>query len=130
MNKEQDREFSGPRWLYSCFTLPQDAFIIGYGLDYSGGCRNMRDIKVVDPRTLPTAEEEQQISQIRVLDRRLQNLLANIKAAKQASIEYRRSPLREFTVLNTGRTVVVNSSSQATIDDGSTELTAESASFK
>lgn len=117
VNKEQEREVASPRWLYSCFTLPEDAFIIGFGLDYSGRCRNMRDIKVVDPRTLPTAVEEQEIAQIKVLDKRLQTLLADIKRQRQASIEDRRSPLRDFTVFEGGRdSQAKNLSSQPQID--------------
>lgn len=47
-----DPEISG-------LTLSKDDFIIGFGLDFEGGCRNLSSIAVVDQSTLPTPEEEE-----------------------------------------------------------------------
>lgn len=102
LSSESDRELISrvqPRWLYSCFTVSPDAFLIGMGLDYFGGCRNLRDIKVVSPETLPDSQEKELLSQIKPLNIRLQQLLSLEKQAVK-SISDKKSPLLENSLLS------------------------------
>lgn len=130
VNKDQERKYDGPRWLYSGFTVPAAAFLIGFGLDYSGRCRNLLDILAVPKgcTSLPTPEEKNDIAQIKVLDKRFQALYTELKLAKAAALESgRRSPLQEFTVFDTtNNDTTATQGAQAkivpTIEDGRTEL--------
>ncbi len=87
-----------PRWLYSCFTISPDEFLIGMGLDYSGWCRNLRDIKAVRLDTLPTETEKALLGSIKQLNKRLQELLSgDVLEVKNTS--ERKSPLLANSML-------------------------------
>lgn len=58
VNKEQKRSFK-EYVTYVGFTVPEDAFIVGFGLDYVGLLRNEDDITAVDKRYLPNTLERQ-----------------------------------------------------------------------
>ena len=88
-----------PRWLYSCFTVSPDAFLIGWGLDYDGGCRNLTDVRAVDPATLPTVEEREQLKLIKDLNRQLRNYLREMETQMTSS----QSPLLRNSLLNSSR---------------------------
>lgn len=83
-----------PRSEYSCFKLSPDEFLIGFGLDYVGGCRNLLYIGTVDKKTLPTEEERRLLDKIKPLNDRLQQLLSEQKIAAKYASE-RKSPLIE-----------------------------------
>jgi hypoxanthine phosphoribosyltransferase len=57
VNKEQKREYKAYQ-TYVGFSVPHDAFIIGFGLDYEGMLRNNPYITAVDLKDLPTKEEQ------------------------------------------------------------------------
>lgn len=73
VDKKQEREIDP---LFSGFIVDKQAFIIGYGLDYAGVLRNTSFIKAVDPRTLPTAEEQALLDSEGALNLELQQIIA------------------------------------------------------
>ena len=65
---------------YVGFTVPEDAFIIGYGLDFEGMLRNQESITVVDKKSLPNTQEQalldSKVSVIKEIDRLKANPVA------------------------------------------------------
>lgn len=57
VDKKQERA-QGCNPDYAGFELSKEDFIIGMGLDYNGGQRNLPFINIVDLASLPTAEEQ------------------------------------------------------------------------
>jgi len=89
-----------PRNLYSCFRVSPDAFLIGMGMDYFNGCRNLPDIMIVKPETLPNSEEKEGLNRIKPLNMRLQQLLSlEMQATK--NVEEKKSPLLGNSFLST-----------------------------
>ncbi|MDF1756844.1 MAG: phosphoribosyltransferase family protein [Legionellaceae bacterium] len=76
VNKDQVRQSSAPNWGCYGFEMSANAFIIGFGLDYDGTCRNGQDITIVDPNTLQTQVEVELLSQINPLTTRLEELIS------------------------------------------------------
>lgn len=72
VNKEQERTFR-EYITYVGFTVPEDAFIVGFGLDYMGLLRNEDDITAVDKMSLPNTLERQLLDSkpeiIKLIDR-------------------------------------------------------------
>lgn len=87
-----------PFTLYSCFRVSPEAFLIGMGLDYNGGCRNLRDILVVNPATLASNEEKELLRQINILNERLQDLLKSEKQEVE-NVAEGKSPLLANSLL-------------------------------
>ena len=61
---------------FSGFKVSNKAFIIGFGLDFSGLLRNLRSILSVDLASLPTPEEKAVLAEERPLNERLRAMLA------------------------------------------------------
>lgn len=106
-----------PRWLYSCFTVSPEAFLIGMGLDYNGGCRNLRDVLAVDPETLPDSNEKELLSQLKPLNKQLQHLLS-LEKQEAKSVAERKSPLLENSLLGSSSVAVKKESSPPSILPG------------
>lgn len=62
---------------YAGFTLSKDDFIIGMGMDFDGGQRNLPDIRIVDPTSLPTTEENVLLDTKPLLNNQLQECIAD-----------------------------------------------------
>lgn len=61
---------------YSGFRMSKDDFIIGMGLDFDGGQRNLPFIKTVNMESLPTEEEQKLIDQLPQLNKALERCIA------------------------------------------------------
>jgi len=66
---------------YVGFSIPSDAFIAGYGMDYDELLRNVSGIGIVNPLTLPTEEEEQLLGLGGDLNKELIQILASERVA-------------------------------------------------
>lgn len=72
VNKDQKRSFKEYK-TYVGFDVPEDAFIVGFGLDFEGMLRNEDNITVVDKMFLPNTLEQQLLDSkpelIKLIDR-------------------------------------------------------------
>lgn len=76
VDKVQERASEEANPTYSGFRISKDAFIVGMGMDFDGLLRNLSEIGVVDPATLPTEEEKRLLGTKHELNIRLQLCVA------------------------------------------------------
>jgi hypoxanthine phosphoribosyltransferase len=81
VDKVQARASAEANPTYSGFRISKDAFIVGMGMDFDGLLRNLSEIGVVDPTTLPTEEEKCVLAKKAELNIRLQVCIATETAS-------------------------------------------------
>lgn len=67
--------------LISGLQISDKHFVVGYGMDYRGMLRGMKEIHLIDQRYLPTEEEKLLLDQKKPLNQRLQAIMASKKEA-------------------------------------------------
>lgn len=67
---------------YVGFTVPEDAFIIGFGLDFEGMLRNEESITAVDKKSLPNTTEQALLDSKASVIKEIDRLTANPVAEK------------------------------------------------
>lgn len=70
---------------YVGFTVPEDAFIIGFGLDFEGMLRNHESITAVDKKSLPNTQEQALLDSKATVIKEIDYLTANPVGEKSIS---------------------------------------------
>ncbi|CEK10390.1 phosphoribosyltransferase [Legionella hackeliae] len=70
---------------FPLFELSSKDFIVGMGLDYMGKLRNMREIRAVDPKFLPTEKEQKLLDSEGAFQAELKRLIELEQTAKPGS---------------------------------------------